>query len=264
LSLETWLLGTDVARRISRSFSGPFLRFVSGMSSAYLGGTPRHRKPVAPSFAPKESILTSHDIAKALEVWSLQTTAGISVILGLLALGLALIRRYVQQTAQQLTLRVSVEIWDVVSVVLTDLMLSLAVLLGFIVLNPDIMADIKIAVPFLPLATVLLAAALVIRLFHGGHVPGTRASLAALWFMGGAALLNIVGYTLVMEAPSGEYLALHPSPFWSWIKTHLRSNASPHGLELAQVTFIVCFALLMLVLVWGFVVGMRHQREERP
>jgi len=221
------------------------------------------RSGPAPAHPGKENELTSHDIAKALEMWSLQTTADVSIILTLLALGLALIRRYIRQISARLTLRVSVEIWDAATVMLTDLMLSLALLLGFVVLNPDIMADIKIAVPFLPVATVLLAAALVLRLFHGGHVTGSRASLAALWLMGGAALLDIVGYTLVMEAPGSEYLDLHPSVFWVWVKTHLRSNALPRGLEVAQVSFAICFVLLMLVLAWGFVAGLRHQREER-
>jgi hypothetical protein len=64
--------------------------------------------------------------------------------------------------------------------------------------------------------------------------------------------VNIIGFSIVMEAPSGEYLSHHPSPFWTFIKTHLRSNADPHGLELAQVTFYVCFPLLLLVLAWGF------------
>lgn len=208
--------------------------------------------------------MSSHEIAKALELWSLQTTADVSIIMALVALGLALIRRYVQQTAERLTLRVSVEIWDTASVMLTDLILAIAVLMGFIVLNPDIMADIKIAVPFVPLATVLLALALVLRLFHGGHRPGSATGQAALWCMGGAALLDIVGYTLVMEAPSSEYLELHPSPFWIWVKTHLRSNALPHGLELAHTTFLVCFSLLLLVLVWGFFRGIRQQNGERP
>ena len=206
--------------------------------------------------------MTSHDIAKALEVWSLQTIADLSVVVALLALGLALIRRYVRQTAARLTLRVSVEVWDAAWVLLTDVALAAAVLLGFLVLNPDIMADIKIAVPFLPLATVLLAVALVLRLLHGGHVPGSRTGRAALHLMGAAVLLDVVGYVLVMEAPSGEYLELHPSPFWTWVKTHLRSNALPHGLELAHGTFTVCFLLLVAVLAWGFVVGVRSQSRD--
>ena len=206
--------------------------------------------------------MTAHDIAKALEVWSLQTTADLSVLLALLALGLALVRPYVARTAARLTLRVSVELWDAGSVVLTDLVLTLAVLLGFVVCNPDVMADVKIAVPFLPAALVLLAAALVLRLFHGGHDPASRAGGAALGLMGAAALLDVVGYTLVMEAPSDEFLALHPSPFWTWVKTHLRSNALPHGLETAHATFWICFALLLGILAWGFVAGLRGRGEK--
>ncbi len=206
--------------------------------------------------------MTAHDIAKALEVWSLQSIVDGAIVLGLLALGLALIQRYVSAVAGRLTLRVSEEIWEAVPLVTTDLVLALAVLLGLLTLNTDVMADVKIAVPFIPVATVLLAAALVLRLFHDGHRAGSRAGLAALWLMGGAALLDIVGYALVMEAPSGEYLELHPSPFWTWVKTHLRSNALPHGLETAHATFWICFPLLLAILCWGFAAGMRQLRRE--
>ena len=40
-----------------------------------------------------------------------------------------------------------------------------------------------------------------------------------------ANLINIIGFSIVMDAPSSEYLALHPSPFWAFVKTHLRFSA---------------------------------------
>ena len=80
-------------------------------------------------------------------------------------------------------------------------------------------------------------------------------------------VLNIVGFTFIMEAPSKEYLAAHPSatafgiPWeylrWEYFKTHLRSNVDPHGLELSQVTFNICFPILVAVLVWGVWSAMR-------
>ena len=130
-------------------------------------------------------------------------------------------------------------------------------------LNPDIMADIKIALPFYPIATVLFAVALVLRLFRGGHDPACKSHLRALYLMLAANLLNIVGFTFVAEAPSGEYLETHPSVFWHYVKTHLRSNADPSGLELTQVTFYICFPLLLVVFVWGTVLAMKALRERK-
>ena len=120
-------------------------------------------------------------------------------------------------------------------------------------LNPDIMADIKVALPFYPVSTILFAVALVLRLFHGGHDAGTKSFLRSLYLMLAAAVINIVGFAFVAEAPGKEHLANHPSAFWDYLREHLRSNADPSGLELTQATFYICFPILMAVLVWGFV-----------
>ena len=195
--------------------------------------------------------MTLHDITKALEVWTLQNLFNASILLGLLACGLVLIQNYYRALEQHLSLRVSIELWRVTTVVLADLLLALTVVIGYVVLNPDILADIKIAVPFCPLATVLFAVALGLRLFHGGHQVASQNYLRSLYLMLAANGLNVFGFTFVMEAASGEYLALHPSPFWSYLKTQLRSNAVPAGLELAQLTFWICFPLLLIVMIWG-------------
>ena len=205
-----------------------------------------------------------HVIAKGLEVWTLQTLVNVSIMLGFFALGLAIAQGYFASLRERLTLRVSIELWDVLFVLFTDLFLVIVVLLGFLVLNPDIMADIKIAVPFVPLGTVLFAVALVIRLFYGGHHPENPRFRLALWFMFLAGFVQAIGFSLIMEAASSEYLALHPSPFWDFVKTHLRSNASPHGLELAQLTFNIFFPILMAVFIWGFVRALKQLNPPSP
>jgi hypothetical protein len=152
---------------------------------------------------------------------------------------------------------VSIEIWEMLTRLTTDILLTTVVIIGFAVLNTDIIADIKMAVPFVPVATVLFAIALFLRLFYGGHRVGTRAFNAVLWILFTANMINVVGFSLVMEAPSSEYLSVHPSPFWTFVKTHLRSNAN---LELTQTVFLICFPLLMLVFLWGFGLAMRQLR----
>ncbi len=124
-------------------------------------------------------------------------------------------------------------------------------LVGYLVLNPDIMADIKMAIPFYPITTILCGVALVLRLFQGGHEVGSKNYFRSLYLMLAANIINIIGFTFVAEAPSGEYLAGHPSAFWDYVKNHLRSNADPCGLELAQATFYICFPILLAVSVWG-------------
>jgi len=207
--------------------------------------------------------MTEHDITKALEIWTLQNLLNISIMLGILAAGLAIVQDYYRSVEKRLSLRVSIELWRVLTVLMVDVFLVIVVLVGYLALNPDIMADIKMAVPFCPIATILFAVALFLRLCHGGHDVASANYTRSLYLMFAANLLNMVGFTFVMEAPSKEYLASHPSPFWDYLKTHLRSNADPHGLELSQMTFYICFPILMAVLAWGVASALRRLRDAK-
>ena len=202
--------------------------------------------------------MSGHDIAKGLEIWTLQTLLNVSIMLGILAAGSVIVQDYYKALERRLSLRVSIELWRLATALVADILLAIIVLIGYLVLNPDIMADIKIAVPFCPIATILFAVALVLRLFHGGHIVGSPNYLRSLYLMFAANLVNIVGFTFVMEAASQEYLAIHPSAFWDIIKRYLRSNAEPRGLELSQVTFYICFPILLAVFVWGAYSALRQ------
>ncbi len=202
-------------------------------------------------------------IAKGLEIWSLQTLLDISIIMGFLSMGLILVQPYYDSLKNYLTLRVSIEIWNLFTVFLADIFLVLTVFIGFLVLNSDIMADIKMAVPFVPVATVLFAAGLVLRLLYDGHRPASPRFRVALWFIFAANLLNIIGFSFIMEAPGSEYLSNHPSVFWMFVKTHFRSNSVPHGLELAQWTFYIIFPILLGVFIWGFVRAMQSLTKRK-
>jgi hypothetical protein len=196
--------------------------------------------------------MDSHVIEKALEVWMLQNLLNFSIMLGIFALGIALVQKYYKSIEKKLTLRVSIEIWNVLTILIVDILLVFVVVTGYLVLNPDIMADIKIALPFVPIAIILFAIALVLRLFHGGHNIKNPNFIRSLWFMFAANIINMIGFTFIMEAPSSAYLENHPSSFWTFLKTQLRSNANPDGLELSQLTFYICFPILILVFIWGF------------
>jgi len=150
-------------------------------------------------------------VSKAFEIWSLQSLFDASILLGFFATTMALMQDYYRSLEKHLTLRVSIEWWRVLAVVVTDVLLAITVAVGYLVLNPDIMADIKVAVPFHPVATILFAIALVLRLFHGGHDLNSPNYMRSLYAMIAACLLNIVGFTFIMEAASEEYLATHPN-----------------------------------------------------
>jgi hypothetical protein len=202
--------------------------------------------------------MNEETITKALEIWTLQNLLNISIMLGILATGLALVQDYYNSLEKHLSLRVSIELCRVCTVLLVDILLAFTVLIGYLVLNPDIMADIKMAVPFCPIATIFFAIALVLRLFHGGHHVASKNHLRALYCMFAANLMNIVGFTFVMEAASDEYLAHHPSETWEFIKSTFRSNADPTGLELSQITFYIAFPILLVVTIWGIHSALRQ------
>ena len=207
--------------------------------------------------------MDSHVIEKALEVWTLQNLLNFSIMLGILALGIAIVQKYYESIEKKLTLRVSIEIWNVLTILIIDILLVIIVVVGYLVLNPDIMADIKIAIPFVPIATIIFTIALVLRLFHGGHNVTNPNFIRTVWLMFAANIINIIGFTFIMEAPSGAYLDNHPSSFWTFLKTQLRSNADPKGLELSQVTFYICFPILILVFIWGFMSAIGQLKKKK-
>ena len=196
--------------------------------------------------------MNEHIISKGLEIWTLQTLLNISIIFGMFSLGFIIIRKYYDSLQNYLSLRVSIEVWELFTIVIADLFLTITVIIGFLVLNPDIMADIKVAVPFVPAATVLFAAGLVIRLFYDGHKPHGKSFRSSTWLIFLANLLNIIGFSFIMEAPGKEYLEYHPCPFWEFLKTNFRSNSIPNGIEMAQISFYIFFPILLIIFVIGF------------
>jgi hypothetical protein len=196
--------------------------------------------------------MTEDVIGKGLEIWSLQSLYDTSILLGIAALGILLAQQYYKSLEKYLTLRVSVELWNLATRIIADILLLIVVVVEYMVLNPDIMADIKMAVPIMPIAGILFAIAFFLRIFHGGHEISSPNFTRSIWLIFAGNILNIIGFTFVMEAASDEYLATHSSACWMWIKTYLKSNADPHGLELSQITFYVCFPILMIVFLWGF------------
>ena len=98
--------------------------------------------------------MTTHAIQKALEIWSLQSLLDTSILLGVISLGLAIVQQYYRSLEKYLTLRVSIEVWNLVVTILVDASLVIIMVIGLLVFNLDVMADIKMAVPFTPIAII--------------------------------------------------------------------------------------------------------------
>ena len=188
---------------------------------------------------------------KALEEWSLQNMVDGAIIASFLALGAIVGRAYLDGIKSRLSLRVAIEVWDVISDVLADVFLLFAAIVGVLTINPDIFADIKIALPFCPLAFICLGAALVLRLFHGGAKVGSRAWIGASGLVVIGALLNWFGFTFVMEAAGHEWLDNHPSATWEALRA-MRSNLNP---ELSMTTFLWTQPAMFAIFVWAIIAG---------
>ncbi len=192
-------------------------------------------------------------LGKALEVWTLQNLCDIAILAGFAALALIAGRAYFESIKERLTLRAVREVFDSGADLGVDILLAFVALVAVFVTNMDIMADIKIGLPFVPVAFLLKTAALVIRLFHGGRAVGSPAWVVALALLGLACLFNWVGFTFVMEGAGDEYLELHPSAsaLWKGLE-HLRSNKNPN---LAMATFVSVGPALLVVYGWAVIAG---------
>lgn len=196
---------------------------------------------------------------KDLELWTLITLVDFSLVLLVLGFVLHLAQAYYDRTLTDFRLRLSGENWGLVFLAVRDGSLFLAFALGLLFINPDIMADIKLAVPFMPLGTVLLGWALIVKL--AADIRGSNKTAALfLGLLSAAVLVQFFGYTFVMEAAPEEWQA-GQTVFWSALRG-MRSNVNP---SLALATFYVCFPLLLLTLLALIAMGgKRLVRQEKP
>jgi hypothetical protein len=180
---------------------------------------------------------------KSLEIWMVQNFADAGIMFSVMSLLLHIGRSYFERILSRLTLRVAADIWWLLYVVLRDTTLFLAVLFGFFHFNLDIMADIKVGLPFVPLGTAVLAVALLLKVFYNSEDLTTAYKIStALVAIG--AMLNVIGFTFVMEGPGEEY-AVAKTPFWQKMMS-LRSDFNP---RLATITFYALMPVMTVIVV---------------
>lgn len=193
-------------------------------------------------------------IRKALEMWTLQNVCNGAILLGFVVLPLVVGRGYLEVLKTRLSLRVAIEAWETGVDIIVDALLFFVTLVGVFITNLDVLADIKVAVPWIPLAMLLMGVALIIRAFYGGHVPGSTAWWTALGVIFVACVLNWFGFTFVMEAPGHEFVNL---PFADTLMS-LRNMRSNVNFGLTMTTFLFMAPLFGLLFLWAFLAAARH------
>lgn len=197
-------------------------------------------------------------IRKALEMWTLQNVCNGAILLGFLVLPLVAGRGYLEVLKKRLSLRVALEAWETGVDLFADVLLLFLTIVGVFITNLDVLADIKVALPWVPLALFLMGVALIIRAFYGGHVPGSTAWWTALGVIFVACVLNWFGFTFVMEAPGHEYANL---PFADTLMS-LRNMRSNVNFGLTMTTFLCMVPLFGLLFIWGLLAAARHTLRE--
>ncbi len=179
---------------------------------------------------------------KALEIWTAQTLLDLGILFSIISALLHIGRPYFERILSRMTLRVAADIWWLVYVVLRDGLLFFSVLFILLNVNLDLMADIKVGLPFVPMGMVVLVIALIIKVFRNTE-DFNKLSRVNNYIITFGAFLNYLGYLLVMEAPGNEYAAAQ-QPFWQLMKS-MRSNLNPW---LSTIVFYITFGLLIITL----------------
>ena len=180
---------------------------------------------------------------KALEIWTAQTILNLGILFSIISALLHIGRPYFERILSRMTLRVAADVWWLLYIIIKDGLLLISVLLIFLNMNLDLMADIKIGLPFVPLGMMLLIISLIIKVFRNTE-DINKLSRINNYIISAGALLNMLGYILVMEAPGDEYAASQQS-FWILMKSW-RSNINP---LLSTIVFYVTFAILIITFV---------------
>ena len=197
-------------------------------------------------------------IYKGLEIWSLSTLNLLAMALLFLGLVMHMGMGYRSYVGKAFRIRISGETFDLLFTLVRDLALFLAFGFGAMLVNPDTFDDIKLAVPFMPLGTVLLGIGLTIKLAGDVDRPGRARPWFSLMLIAAAAM-QYFGFIFVMEAaPAGWIASGTAGSFWLTLRA-MRSNVNP---QLAMWTFYICFPMLLAVFIAMATVGLAKTRGE--
>jgi hypothetical protein len=193
------------------------------------------------------------------------TEATIALTVGMLFIGafsLQIARNYFLRTLDKFTLRLGADIWWLAYIMIRDGLAFGALLLGFELFFVGTYGDYPIAVPFMPLAIVLTAAVLVIKLVRDPD-EDEKWNRAVSTLLAGATFFYVFGILMVTESIAGYggagYLvtstgaittAAGGSDIWTTVYNLFSSTVNT---QLAVWTFYVCFTALSAFAGYAFI-----------
>ena len=201
------------------------------------------------------------------------TEATIAITVAILLIGafsLQIARNYFLRTLDKFTLRLGADIWWLAYIMIRDGLMFGVLLLGFEMFFVGTYADYAIAVPFMPLAIVLVAATLVVKLVWDTDeeekknrlVTTLLASSAFLYIFGVLTVTeSIVGYATAGYLQNADGTIATPaggSDFWTVIYNAFSSTVNA---TLATVSFYACFTALGLLAAFAFFWVIRPSRK---
>ena len=217
----------------------------------------------APASAGTVSIETSSgQIATGVGIF---TEATIGLMVGILFIGafsLQIARNYFLRTLDNFTLRLGADIWWLAYIMIRDGLMFGALLLGFELFFVGTYGDYPIAVPFMPLAIVLTAAVLVIKLVKDpdeeektNRLVSTLTAAATFFYVFGILMVteSIAGYGnagYLVTSTGAITTATGGSDIWTVIYNLFSSTVNT---QLALVTFYVCFTALSAFAGYAFI-----------
>jgi hypothetical protein len=184
------------------------------------------------------------------------TEATIALAVGMMFIGafsLQIARNYFLRTLDKFTLRLGADIWWLAYIMIRDGLMFGALLLGFELFFVGTYGDYAIAVPFMPLAIVLIAAVLVVKLVRDpdedekmNRVVSTLTAAATFFYVFGILMVteSIAGYGsagYLATASGAITTASGGSDIWTVVYNAFSSTVNT---QLAVLTFYVCFTAL--------------------
>ncbi len=205
---------------------------------------------------------SSGDIATGVGIF---TEATIGLMVGILFIGafsLQIARNYFLRTLDKFTLRLGADIWWLAYIMIRDGLMFGALLLGFELFFVGTYGDYQIAVPFMPLAIVLTAAVLVIKLVRDpdeeektNRVVSTLIAVATFLYVFGVLMVTetIAGYGnagYIVTSTGAITTASGGSDIWTITYNLFSSTVNT---QLAIWTFYVCFTALSAFAAYAFI-----------
>ena len=208
------------------------------------------------------TLSSSRDIATGVGIF---TEATIGLMVGILFIGafsLQIARNYFLRTLDKFTLRLGADIWWLAYIMIRDGLMFGSLLLGFELFFVGTYGDYAIAVPFMPLAIVLVAAVLVIKLVRDpdeeektNRVVSTIIAAATFFYVFGILMVteSIAGYGnagYLVTSTGAITTATGGSDIWTIIYNAFSSTVNT---QLAVWTFYVCFTALAAFAGYAFI-----------